>query len=102
MPTCNSCGKKGLFLKIEEASGLCLACNETFSKEGKTLTEKITRAKHNADVAKTPEEIKKNCDEVEQFGNELIRLHEKYNLTPSQILLDLIETYQKMGAGAVA
>jgi hypothetical protein len=102
MPKCDSCGKKGLFLKIEEDSGLCLACNEEFAKAGKVLTEKITKAKHGADVAKESDEIIKNCKDVAQYGNELVQLHEQYNLSPSRVLLDLIDTYKKMGENTAA
>ena len=102
MPKCNSCGKKGLFLKIEEDSGLCLACNADFAKSGKVLTEKITKAKHGADVATGSDEIIRNCKEVEQYGNELVQLHERYNLSPSRVLLDLIDTYKKMGEDTAA
>jgi hypothetical protein len=63
MPQCTKCGKKGLFLKIEDDTGLCLSCNEDFAKQGKVLTEKIVRAKNSATTAKDPKEIVKvkNC-----------------------------------------
>jgi hypothetical protein len=98
MPRCNSCGKKGLFLKIEEDSGLCLACNEAFAKAGKELTEKITEAKHQAAVSKDPLEIAESCRAIERHGNELIQLHQRFGITTSQELLDVIATYKKMGA----
>ena len=96
MPQCKKCGKKGLFLKMEEATGLCLSCNEGFAQEGKILTEKIIEAKNKAAVAKDPEEITKLCRSVEYYGNELLALHKAYNLGPSQELVDLIETHKKM------
>jgi hypothetical protein len=79
MPQCRKCGKKGLFLKIEEDTGMCLSCNEDFAKEGKILTEKIIEAKNKARTAKDPE---------------------AYNLEPSQELVDLIETHRKTGEQA--
>ncbi|MGD9238412.1 MAG: hypothetical protein PVG69_00225 [Desulfobacterales bacterium] len=96
MPRCGKCGKKGLFLKIEEDTGLCLSCNERFAQKGKILTERIINAKNTANVAKDPKEIAKSCQLVEDIGNELIALHQTYNLQPSQELLDLIESHIKM------
>lgn len=95
MPQCKKCGKKGLFLKIEDDTGLCLSCNGSFAQEGKVLTQKITEAKNKAVIAKDPGEIAESCKAVVQYGNELIALHQAYNLQPSQVLLDLIETCKK-------
>jgi len=96
MPQCKKCGKSGLFLKMERDTGLCLSCNEGFAQEGKVLTEKIMEAKNKAAATKDAEEIAASCTAVEQFGNELIALHQAYNLQPSQALLDLIEAHKKM------
>ena len=96
MPRCNKCGKKGLFLKIEDDTGLCLACNEDFAREGKILTQKIKEAKNKATTEKDPKEIVRLCQAIEDHGNKLIALHQAYNLEPSQELLDLVKTYQKM------
>ncbi len=100
MRRCRKCGKKGLFLKIEEDTGLCLSCNEKFAQEGKIFTERITAAKNEASIAKDPKEIAKFCQLVENYGNELLALHQAYNLQPSQELLDLIEAYKKMRVSA--
>ena len=100
MPQCRRCGKKGLFLKIEEDTGLCLSCNESFSQKGKILTERIIDAKNTASVAKDPKEIAKFCQMVEDNGNELLAMHQTYNLQPSQELLDLIEAHKKMRVSA--
>ena len=100
MPQCSKCGKKGLFLKIEEVTGLCLSCNEQFAQEGKVFTEKITSAKNRVSIAKDPQEIAKFCQLVENYGNELLLLHKAYNLRPSQELLDLIASYKKMRVSA--
>lgn len=97
MPQCNKCGKKGLFLKIEEDSGLCLSCNEAFARDGKRLTEKILAAKKEASTAKDPSVVAEHCAAIEKYGAELVELHQKYQLEPSQELLDLIDTYRKMG-----
>jgi len=100
MPECKKCGKKGLFLKIEGDTGLCLSCNEGFAQEGKLLTEKIMEAKSEAASTKDPDEIAASSKTIEHFGNELIALHKAYNLQPSQALLDLIETHKKMRESA--
>jgi hypothetical protein len=97
MPQCKKCSKKGLFLKIEEDSGLCLACNEVFATEGKPLTERIFAAKKKAALLEDPAEIGSQCREIVAAGDQLIELHQSYNLTPSQELLDLIDTYRQMG-----
>jgi hypothetical protein len=96
MPECKKCGKKGLFLKIEGDSGLCLSCNGSFAQEGKALTEKIIEAKNKATTAKEPEAIASLCKTVEDYGNELLVLHKAYNLQPSQELLDIIQTHKDM------
>ncbi len=100
MPQCKKCGKSGLFLKMEKDTGLCLSCNEGFAQEGKVLTEKIMEAKNKAAVVKDPEEIAASCKAVEDYGDELLALHQAYNLQPSQALLDLIQTHKKMREGA--
>jgi hypothetical protein len=96
MPQCKKCGKKGLFLKIEGDTGLCLSCNEDFAQEGKVLTEKIIEAKNKVSATTDSEEKARLCKSIEHHGNELLALHQAYNLQPSQELLDLIETYKKM------
>jgi len=96
MPQCNHCHKKGLFLKIEEDTGLCLACNEAFAKEGKVLTEKIMQAKTVIATTTDKQKVVKHCQEIETYGNQLVSLHQSFKLEPSQELLDLINTYRKM------
>ena len=96
MPQCKKCGKKGLFLKIEADTGMCLSCNEEFAKEGKRLTEKIIEAKTHGTTAEDPQDRVKFCKSVEDYGNKLLALHQAFNLEPSQELLDLIETHKKM------
>ena len=100
MPQCGKCGKKGLFLKIEADTGLCLSCNERFAQEGKVFTERITAAKNEASTAKDPKDIAKFCELVENYGDELLALHQSYNLHPSQELLDLVASYKKMRVSA--
>lgn len=100
MPECKKCGKKGLFLKMESDTGLCLGCNETFAQEGKILTEKVMEGKNKAAAAADAEEMAAGCKTVEDYGNELIALHQAYNLQPSTTLVDLIETHKKMRENA--
>jgi len=95
MPQCKKCGKKGLFLKIEDDTGICLSCNEEFAKRGKLLTGEIMEAKNAIVTADSAETIKLSKT-IEDFGARLIALHEEYKLQPSQELLDLIQTYRKM------
>jgi len=99
MRECIKGGKKGLLLKIESDTGMCLSCNEEFAKEGKALTEKVMEAKNKAATAKDSDEIASACREVEQYGNELVALKRAFNLEPSQTLLDLIEAHKKMAGG---
>ena len=96
MPTCKKCGKKGLFLKIESETGLCLSCNGDFAQEGKILTGKVMEAKSKAAASKDPDEIAAACTAVETYGNELVALDKAYNMEPSQALLDLIEVHRKI------
>ena len=95
MPQCKKCGKKGLFLKIEDDTGICLACNEAFARSGKALIEKIMEAKNSISYADSAQTAKL-CQTIEELGAQLIALHEEYKLEPSQELLDLIQTYRKM------
>ena len=96
MRQCKNCGKRGLFLKIEEDTGLCLSCNEEFARRGKALTEQIMQAKNSVARVEGAEQIVAFCQAIEQHGRELIELHETYSLPPSQELLDLIEAYRKV------
>jgi len=96
MPTCKKCGKRGLFLKIESDTGLCLSCNEEFAEEGKILTGKVMEAKSKAASSKDPDEISVACKALEGYGNELIALNKAYDVEPSQALLDLIEAHKKI------
>ena len=100
MPRCRKCGKKGLFLKIEDDTGLCLSCNENFAREGKILTEKIIEAKNLAATAKESGEVVRLCRSVEEEGAALIALHGEYNLEPSQELLELVAAHKKMRESA--
>jgi len=50
--------------------------------------------------SKDPEEIAKLCQLVEDYGNELLALHQSYNLHTSEELLELVATYKKMRVSA--
>ena len=96
MPQCKKCGKKGIFLKTEKKTGLCVSCNDAFAQKGRILTERIAEAKNRATNAKDPKEVVKLCKVVEHHGNALTALHEAINLQPSQELLDLIDTHKRI------
>lgn len=96
MPQCIKCNKKGLFLKIEEDTHLCLACNEAFAKAGKLLTEKIMQAKSATVTTQDKSKVAQYCSDIEKYGEELMALHAEFNIDPSQELIDLIDTYKKM------
>ena len=53
-----------------------------------------------ASVNTKPADIVQNCKDIEHFGNELIQLHNRFNIEPSNELLDLITTYKKMRESA--
>ena len=100
MPQCKKCGKKGLFLKIEEDTGLCLSCNEDFAAEGKPLTAGIMEAKNKASTAKDPDQIRTHSRTLVELGEKLVELHERYHLKPSQELLDLMAAHRKKAENA--
>ena len=54
----------------------------------------------NARTAKDTEGVVKFSNLVVDYGNELLALHQAYNLEPSQELVDLIETHKKLGEKA--
>jgi type II secretory ATPase GspE/PulE/Tfp pilus assembly ATPase PilB-like protein len=96
MPQCRKCGKKGIFLKIEADTRLCLSCKEEYNSRSRVLTEKITAAKNEVSLTKDPTRVMDLCKTVEDHGYELVTLQLDYLLQPSQELLDLIEAYQKI------
>jgi uncharacterized Zn finger protein (UPF0148 family) len=97
MARCKKCGRKGLFLKIHEGTGLCPSCREAFAEKSRALTEKITAAKNEVSLSSDPKRILDLCQKVESYGEQLIALQLDYTLEPSQELIDLIEAYRKIG-----
>lgn len=97
MPQCRKCSKKGLFLKIEEETGLCPSCKDQFIRKSRGLTEKITATKNEVSLTSDSEGIVALCDRLEDYGNQLIALQLDYTLQPTQELIDLIEAYRKIG-----
>jgi len=94
-PRCKKCHAKGLFLKLDKETGLCVSCKEEYTKKSRHLVERITAAKHRAALAADPVEITEACKELELYGNELISLQLLYTLHPSLELADFLEAYQK-------
>jgi hypothetical protein len=97
MPQCRKCKKKGLFLKIEEGTDLCLSCKEEFVRKSRGLTEKITVTKNEVSLSSDSQGIAALCDRLEDYANQLIALQLDYMLQPSQELIDLMEAYRKIG-----
>ena len=101
MPQCNRCGKRGLFLKIDNDMGLCRSCKEDFREKSRVLTEKIVAAKNEATLSKEPDRIIELCDSIDFYGKQLVALQLDYTLQPGQELLDLMEAYKKVRQLAV-
>lgn len=96
MPQCKKCGRKGLLLKLEGKTGLCLSCNAEFAESGKHLTEKIMDNVNLIAQSDDPNTIVSRCDQIEESANKLILLQEAYSLEPSSELVDLVSKYREM------
>jgi len=96
MPRCKKCGKKGLLLKLEEKTGLCLSCNAAFAESGKHLTERIMENANLIARSDDPKSIASQCEVVEESANKLISLHEEYSLEPSSELLILVSRHREI------
>ncbi len=90
MPQCKKCGKKGLLLKLDEKTRLCLSCNAAFVESGKHLTEKITERVNLIAQFDDPKTVVFRCDQIEESANKLISLHKEYFLEPRSELLDVV------------
>jgi hypothetical protein len=98
MRQCRSCGKKGLLLKLEKDSGLCLACKGSFSEKAKPLAEKMMEVENMNLAARTddPKEVISQCEAVEESANKLIALKKEYNLEPGAEIQELIDKYREI------
>ncbi len=90
MPQCKKCRKKGLFLKLEKRTGLCLSCNTAFIKSSRELTEKIMEDENSIRELDDPKAIVSRCDQVEENAQKLISLHKEYSLEAGSALLHVV------------
>ena len=90
MPQCKKCRKKGLFLKLERRTGLCLSCNTAFMKSSRELTEKITEDANLIQGLDDPKAIVSRCDQVEENAHKLISLHKEYSLEVGLLLMQIV------------
>ena len=96
MPQCKKCKKKGLLLKLEKKTGLCLSCNAAFAESGKHLTKEVMENQNLIARADDPKTIVTQCEALEESVNKLISLHKEYALEPSPELLDLISQHREI------
>jgi hypothetical protein len=96
MAQCKKCGKKGLLLRLEKQTGLCLSCKGEFAEKAKPLAEKLMEVE-NAGLAEQtddPKTIVAQCEAVEENANKLISLKKEYSLEPGPELSDLVNKYR--------
>ena len=90
MPQCKKCRKKGMFLKLEKRTGLCLSCKTAFMKSSKELTEKVTEDANLIRGLDDPKAIVSRCDQVEENAQKLISLHKEYSLEAGSALMHVV------------
>ncbi len=90
MPQCKKCGKRGLFLRLEEKTGLCPSCNAAFAKSSKELTEKIMENANLIRRLDDPKIVVSRCDQMEENAKNLILLHKEHSLEVGSELIDLV------------
>jgi hypothetical protein len=98
MRQCKSCGKKGLLLKLEKDSGLCLACKGSFAEKARPLAEKLMDVENMNLAAQTddPKEVVAQCEAVEESATKLIALKKEFNLEPGAEVQALIDKYREI------
>lgn len=90
MPQCKKCGKRGLFLRLEEKTGLCPSCDAAFAKSSKELTEKIMEDANLIRRLDDPKTVVSRCDQMEENAKNLILLHKEYSLEVGSELIYLV------------
>ena len=90
MPQCKKCGKKGLLLKLEKHTGLCLSCNTAFMKSSKEITGKIMEDANLIQGLDDPKAIVSRCDQVEWNAQKLILLHKEHSLEVGSALMHVV------------
>ncbi len=96
MPQCKKCRKKGLLLKLEKRTGLCLSCKTAFMKSSRELTEKIMKDANSIRELDDPKAIVSRCDQVEENAQKLISLHKEYSLEVGSALIHLVNQYRQI------
>jgi len=98
MPQCKKCGKKGLLLRLEKQTSLCLSCKGAFTEKAKPLAEKLMEVENANLAAQTddPKTIVAQCEAVEESANKLILLKKEYSLEPGTELQDLVSKYREI------
>ncbi len=95
MARCKSCGKKGLLLRLEKETGLCVACKAAFAEKAKPLTAKLMEVEtmNLAQRSDDPGTVVTQCEAVEESANKLIALMKEYALEPGPELTEIINKY---------
>lgn len=108
MAQCKKCGKKGLLLRLEKDTGLCLSCKGAFVERAKPLAERLMEAENicKAALAEKAKPVTEKlvegkavvtmCEAVEENANKLLSLKKEYSLEPGPELLELITKYREM------
>lgn len=98
MARCKSCGKRGLLLRLEKQTGLCVSCKAAFAEKAKPLTEKLMEVETMklAERSDDPKSIVTHCEAVEENANKLIALKKEYSLKPGPELREIIKRYAEI------
>ena len=98
MAQCKKCGKKGLLLRMEKDTGLCLSCKAAFAERAKPLAEKLMEVENMNLAARSddPKTIVTQCEKVEESANKLLSLKKEYSMEPGPELLELMSKYREI------
>ncbi len=96
MRQCKKCGKKGLLLRMEKDTGLCLSCKGAFAERAKPLAERLMEVENMNLAARSddPKTIVTQCEAVEESANKLLSLKKEYSMEPGPELQELITKYR--------
>ena len=74
MAQCKSCGKKGLLLRLEKETGLCISCKAAFAEKAKPLAEHLMDVENMNLASKSddPNAVVAQCEALEESANKLI------------------------------
>ena len=95
MGECKSCGKKGLLLRIEKDTGLCLSCKADFAEKAKPLAAKLMEVENLNLASRTDDmqDVVNQCKAVEESAQKLLDLKKEYGLEPGAELQELLNKY---------